>query len=198
MLVVDPPLLSELLPPQSRGRYMVLLDFFWPLGFLLAIGFWWAFIIQGVTLAGLEGWRTLFLLAALPAFLAAAGPSLRPLGPEADPRPVPRRRGGERLPVRDGERLVHPPREPRPRELLQPRRVGRRVPVHERAVPDPVPGHGLRDGGGGREDVLDPRPRPVRRAPRGHGGAPRPPDVHRDRHGPRRGGPPPPPAPAGG
>ncbi len=71
MLVVDPAVLSELLPPQSRGRFMVLLDFFWPLGFLLAIAFWWAFIIQGVTVAGIESWRILFVAAAFPAFIAA-------------------------------------------------------------------------------------------------------------------------------
>ena len=71
MLVVDPAVLSELLPPQSRGRFMVLLDFFWPLGFLLAIGFWWTFIIQGVTVAGIESWRVLFVAAAFPAFIAA-------------------------------------------------------------------------------------------------------------------------------
>ena len=70
MLVVDPALLSEFLPPQSRGRFMVLLDFFWPVGFLLAIGFWWVFIVQGVTIGGLESWRTLFIAAAFPAFLA--------------------------------------------------------------------------------------------------------------------------------
>lgn len=71
MLVVDPAVLSELLPPQSRGRFMVFLDFFWPLGFLLAIAFWWVFIIQGVTLAGVESWRLLFVVAAFPAFIAA-------------------------------------------------------------------------------------------------------------------------------
>jgi putative MFS transporter len=71
MLVVDPAVLSELLPPQSRGRYMVLLDFFWPLGFLLAIAFWWVFIIQGVTIGGIESWRLLFVVAAFPAFIAA-------------------------------------------------------------------------------------------------------------------------------
>ncbi|MEE9593753.1 MAG: MFS transporter [Thermoplasmata archaeon] len=65
MLVIDPPVLSEFLPPQDRGRYMVLLDFFWPVGFLLAIGFWYLFIIQ------LDGaWRLLFLAAAFPAFIA--------------------------------------------------------------------------------------------------------------------------------
>jgi putative MFS transporter len=71
MLVVDPAILSEFLPPQSRGRFMVLLDFFWPLGFLLAIGFWWAFIVNGVTVAGLDPWRVLFIAAAFPAFIAA-------------------------------------------------------------------------------------------------------------------------------
>ncbi len=65
MLVIDPAILSEYLPPQHRGRYMVFLDFFWPGGFLLAIGFWYLFIIQ------LEGaWRLLFLVAAFPAFIA--------------------------------------------------------------------------------------------------------------------------------
>src|SRR3989304_3428198 len=58
-------------PPQSRGRFMVLLDFFWPLGFLLAIGFWWLFIVSGVTVAGLDPWRVLFVAAAFPAFIAA-------------------------------------------------------------------------------------------------------------------------------
>src|SRR5439155_21140810 len=46
-------------------------DFFWPLGFLLAIGFWWAFIVNGVTVAGLAPWRVLFIAAAFPAFIAA-------------------------------------------------------------------------------------------------------------------------------
>lgn len=64
MLVIDPSLLAEYLPPQRRGRYMVLLDFFWPAGFLLAIGFWYFFIVQ------LDAWRLLFIAAAFPAFLA--------------------------------------------------------------------------------------------------------------------------------
>ncbi len=65
ILVVDPSMLSEFLPPQSRGRFMVLLDFFWPIGFLLAIAFWWIFIVQG------DGqWRLLFVVAAFPAFIA--------------------------------------------------------------------------------------------------------------------------------
>ncbi len=78
MLVIDPSILSEYLPPQKRGRYMVLLDFFWPAGFLLAIGFWYVFIVQltGVwnlrlpLIGDVENWRLLFLVAAFPAFLA--------------------------------------------------------------------------------------------------------------------------------
>jgi putative MFS transporter len=66
MLVVDPSLLAEYLPPQRRGRYLVLLDFFWPVGLLLAIGLSWLFLDR---LGG--AWRWLFVAAALPAFLAA-------------------------------------------------------------------------------------------------------------------------------
>src|SRR5215212_5818133 len=65
MLVVDPSLLAEYLPPQRRGRYLVLLDFFWPVGLLLAIGLSWVFLDW---LGG--AWRWLFVAAALPAFLA--------------------------------------------------------------------------------------------------------------------------------
>lgn len=65
LLVIDPALLSEYLPPQHRGRFMVFLDFFWPGGFLLAIAFWYVFIVQ---LMG--AWRLLFLVAAFPAFIA--------------------------------------------------------------------------------------------------------------------------------
>jgi putative MFS transporter len=66
MLVVDPSLLAEYLPPQRRGRLLVLLDFFWPVGLLIAIGLSWVFLDQ------LDGaWRWLFIAAALPACLAA-------------------------------------------------------------------------------------------------------------------------------
>ena len=65
MLVVDPSLLAEYLPPQRRGRFLVLLDFFWPIGLLIAIGLSWVFLDR------LDGaWRWLFVAAALPAFLA--------------------------------------------------------------------------------------------------------------------------------
>src|SRR4029450_11677121 len=65
MLVVDPSLLAEYLPPQRRGRYLVILDFFWPIGLLIAIGLSWVFLDR---LGG--AWRWLFVAAALPAFLA--------------------------------------------------------------------------------------------------------------------------------
>jgi MFS transporter, putative metabolite:H+ symporter len=65
MLVVDPSLLAEYLPPQRRGRFLVLLDFFWPIGLLIAIGLSWVFLDR---LGG--AWRWLFAAAALPAFLA--------------------------------------------------------------------------------------------------------------------------------
>src|SRR4029450_2481649 len=66
MLVVDPSLLAEYLPPQSGGRFLVLLDFFWPIGLLLAIGLSWVFLDR------LDGkWRWMFVAAALPAFLAS-------------------------------------------------------------------------------------------------------------------------------
>ena len=67
MLVVDPSMLAEYLPPQKRGRYLVLLDFFWPVGLLLATGLSWLFLAQ---LGGEDAWRYLFLAAAFPAFLA--------------------------------------------------------------------------------------------------------------------------------
>jgi putative MFS transporter len=67
LLVVDPSMLSEYLPPQSRGRFLVFLDFFWPVGLLLATGLSWVFLDQ---VGGDWGWRYLFLAASFPAFLA--------------------------------------------------------------------------------------------------------------------------------
>jgi putative MFS transporter len=65
MLVVDPSLLSEYLPPQHRGRFLVFLDFFWPVGMLAAIALAWVFLQQ---LGG--EWRWLFVAASFPALLA--------------------------------------------------------------------------------------------------------------------------------
>jgi putative MFS transporter len=67
LLVVDPSMLSEYLPPQNRGRFLVFLDFFWPFGLLLATGLSWIFLDQ---VGGDSGWRYLFLAASFPAFLA--------------------------------------------------------------------------------------------------------------------------------
>jgi MFS transporter, putative metabolite:H+ symporter len=67
LLVVDPSMLSEYLPPQNRGRFLVFLDFFWPVGLLLATGLSWVFLDQ---IGGDFGWRYLFLAASFPAFLA--------------------------------------------------------------------------------------------------------------------------------
>src|SRR5918995_5151957 len=69
MLVVDPSMLAEYLPPQKRGRYLVLLDFFWPVGLLAATGLSWLFLEQ---VGGDWAWRYLFLAASFPAFLAFA------------------------------------------------------------------------------------------------------------------------------
>lgn len=65
MLVVDPAMLSEFLPPQSRGRFLVFLDFFWPIGFLLALALSFYFLV----VLG-NAWRLLFVAAAFPAFIA--------------------------------------------------------------------------------------------------------------------------------
>ena len=68
MLVVDPAMLTEYLPPQRRGRLLVFLDFWWPVGLLLATGLSWIFI--GHSVGGDSSWRWLFLAASFPAFLA--------------------------------------------------------------------------------------------------------------------------------
>jgi putative MFS transporter len=68
MLVVDPSMLTEYLPPQRRGRLLVFLDFWWPVGLLAATGLSWIFI--GHSVGGANSWRWLFLAASFPAFLA--------------------------------------------------------------------------------------------------------------------------------
>src|ERR671929_104336 len=68
MLVVDPAMLAEYLPPQRRGRLLVFLDFWWPVGLLLATFLSWIFI--GHSVGGSSSWRWLFLAASFPAFLA--------------------------------------------------------------------------------------------------------------------------------
>src|ERR671936_2974205 len=68
MLVVDPSMLAEYLPPQRRGRLLVFLDFWWPVGLLLATGLSWVFI--GHSVGGANSWRWLFLAASFPALMA--------------------------------------------------------------------------------------------------------------------------------
>src|ERR671933_2139965 len=66
MLVVDPSMLAEYLPPQRRGRFLVFLDFFWPVGLLVATGLSYLFLDQ---IGGANAWRWLFLAASFPAFM---------------------------------------------------------------------------------------------------------------------------------
>src|ERR687887_2404674 len=44
VLVVDPSMLGGDLPPPRRGRLLVFLDFWWPVGLLVATGLSWIFI----------------------------------------------------------------------------------------------------------------------------------------------------------
>jgi putative MFS transporter len=70
LLVVDPSMLAEYLPPQRRGRFLVFLDFWWPVGLLLATGLSYVFLGPTFDRFGDWSWRYLFLAAAFPAFLA--------------------------------------------------------------------------------------------------------------------------------
>src|SRR3954466_7358896 len=79
LLVVDPSMLAEYLPPQRRGRLLVFLDFWWPVGLLLATFLSWIFI--GHNVGGDNSWRYLFLAASFPAFLAFLIPRTLPESP---------------------------------------------------------------------------------------------------------------------
>jgi len=77
-LAVDMSYLSEHLPTDSRGRYMVYLDAFWPIGNVLAVLLAWVFlsVLTGpngtiaVPLVGqVADWRVLFVAAAFPALV---------------------------------------------------------------------------------------------------------------------------------
>src|SRR3954468_13003845 len=70
MLVVDPSMLSEYLPPQRRGRLLVFLDLWWPVGLLLATALSYIFLGPTFDRFGDWSWRYLFLAAAFPALLA--------------------------------------------------------------------------------------------------------------------------------
>src|SRR3954469_17850325 len=70
MLVVDPSILAEYLPPQRRGRMLAFLDFWWPVGLLMAIALSYIFLGPTFDRFGDNSWRYLFLAASFPAFLA--------------------------------------------------------------------------------------------------------------------------------
>jgi putative MFS transporter len=70
LLVVDPSILAEYLPPQRRGRLLAFLDFWWPVGLLMAIGLSYIFLGPTFDRFGDNSWRYLFLAASFPAFLA--------------------------------------------------------------------------------------------------------------------------------
>ncbi len=74
-LAVDTSYLSEHLPTQERGKYVVYLDAFWPLGNLLAVVLAW-FFLSVVSSGGMidvpffgevANWRVLFAAASFPA-----------------------------------------------------------------------------------------------------------------------------------
>ncbi|MCU0071917.1 MFS transporter [Pseudomonas koreensis] len=58
-------MLSELIPAQRRGRYIALMDGFWPLGFVAAG-------VLSYFLLPLIGWRDIFLVLAVPAVFVLA------------------------------------------------------------------------------------------------------------------------------
>ncbi|MFQ3294590.1 MAG: putative MFS transporter [Halobacteriales archaeon] len=76
-LAVDTSYMSEHLPTDKRGRYLVYLDAFWPIGNILAVVLAWVFLSAlstggsvAVPLIGeVAGWRLLFLAAGFPALL---------------------------------------------------------------------------------------------------------------------------------
>jgi putative MFS transporter len=63
-------MLTEYLPPQRRGRLLVFLDFWWPVGLLVATGLSYVFLGPTFDRFGDWSWRYLFLAASFPAFLA--------------------------------------------------------------------------------------------------------------------------------
>src|SRR2546426_9169531 len=74
LLVVDPSMLAEYLPPQRRGRLLVFLDFWWPVGLLLATGLSFLFLGPNFNRFGGLGLRYLLLAAGFPALLPLVVP----------------------------------------------------------------------------------------------------------------------------
>jgi putative MFS transporter len=134
MLVVDPSMLTEYLPPQRRGRLLVFLDFWWPVGLLMATGLSYIFLGPTFDRFGAWSWRYLFLAAAFPAFLAFVVRRTLPESPYFLARNGRSREAAEVLteitgkPVAEAE-FEAPPEEPRAtvRELFAERLRSRAV-----------------------------------------------------------------------
>jgi len=135
MLVVDPSMLAEYLPPQRRGRLLVFLDLWWPVGLLAATGLSYIFLGPTFDRFGDWSWRYLFLAAAFPAFLAFVVRRSLPESPYFLARQGRSKEAAEVLTEITG-RPVEPtdfeaPEEPRSsmRELFAERLRGRAVPT---------------------------------------------------------------------
>src|SRR5438874_7234878 len=133
LLVVDPSMLAEYLPPQRRGRLLVFLDFWWPVGLLLATGLSFLFLGPNFNRFGDWSWRYLFLAAAFPAFLAFVVRRTLPESPYFLARSGRSREAAEVLeeltgrPVAAGAVSASPEPESSVRELVAPALRGRAV-----------------------------------------------------------------------
>ena len=131
LLVVDPSMLTEYLPPQRRGRLLVFLDFWWPVGLLLATGLSFVFLGPDFNRFGDWSWRYLFLAASFPAFLAFVVRRTLPESPYFLARRGRSREAAEVLEeitgreVEPGELTAAPEPESSVRELATPRLRGR-------------------------------------------------------------------------
>ena len=131
LLVVDPSMLAEYLPPQRRGRLLVFLDFWWPVGLLLATGLSFLFLGPNFNRFGDWSWRYLFLAAAFPAFLAFVVRRTLPESPYFLARSGRSREAAEVLeeitgrPVEAGAVSASPEPESSVRELVAPALRGR-------------------------------------------------------------------------
>lgn len=71
-IAVDVSYLTEHLPASRRGRYLVYLEAFWPLGTLLTVVVAWlvlSVLSSGGTTFGVASWRVLFVFSAAPVVL---------------------------------------------------------------------------------------------------------------------------------